>query len=300
MRRARVTYKGAFHHAMNRGYNGTPIFKEDEDKETFLRLLREISEKLRIRILCYCIMDNHYHIILQNSSGKMSKFFKQLNGQYGTIYRTKYGGRGYVFQDRFKSMIIQKDSYLLLSIAYVLKNPVRARVVKNSINYKWSSINEYFNEIKSPVTDRVFTEELFDTRAGLLSMIRDLNIDKLPTAKTEVGTIMGGGEFIVKSKELFNRRSGSRSLEGRRIDDKYFEPVEKVFFEFERKYNIKVDKLLTHTNKGKKKRAELLCNLKDFAGLSYREIGKFNIFSDLKVNSLPSIYKNYKKSVNKK
>lgn len=69
----------------------------------------------------------------------MSDFFKQLNGQFGTIYRKNQGGKGYVFQDRFKSMLIQDNSYLLMVIAYVLNNPVRARLVDNFIDYKWSS-----------------------------------------------------------------------------------------------------------------------------------------------------------------
>ena len=296
MRRARITYQGAFHHAMNRGYNGNPIFKDDNDKEIFLELISEISEKFRIRILSYCIMDNHYHLIIQNSSGKMSDFFKQLNGQYGTIYRKKRGGRGYVFQDRYKSMIIQEDSYLLIAIAYVLKNPARAGILNDCIDYKWSSINEYFNHIEFPLTDKVFIEELFETKDNLINIIRGLDLKKLPIVKTEVGTIIGGKEFIIQSKKLFDRRRNKMSLEGRRIDDKQFEPVEKVFWEFEKKHNIKTDEIDTKSILGKRLRAELLCNLKDLAGLNYREILKINLFSDLKLNSLPSIYKNCKKS----
>ena len=134
MRRARITYKGAYHHAMNRGHEGKPIFLKDRDKEFFLKLLVETSKILKIRILAYCLMNNHYHLVLENSSGRMSDFFKQLNGQFGTHYRQKNKGRGYVFQDRYKSMLIQDDSYLLMVIGYVLNNPVRAGLVNNFLN----------------------------------------------------------------------------------------------------------------------------------------------------------------------
>ena len=77
MRRARLTYKGAYHHVMNRGYDGNPIFKGRKDKEDFLSLLKLYSEKLNIRIFAYCLMDNHYHLILENSSGRMSDFLKK-------------------------------------------------------------------------------------------------------------------------------------------------------------------------------------------------------------------------------
>jgi len=71
-------------------------------------------------------MDNHYHLVLDNSSGKMSEYFKRLNGQYGMYYRKITGGKGYVFQGRFNSTLIEKDAYLLHSIAYLLRNPVRS------------------------------------------------------------------------------------------------------------------------------------------------------------------------------
>ena len=93
MRRARITYEGAFHHAMNRGLNGDTIFSGNKSKVIFLDLMEETARDLKIRILAYCIMDTHYHLILENSSGRMSDFFLQLNGQYGMNYRKIHGAR---------------------------------------------------------------------------------------------------------------------------------------------------------------------------------------------------------------
>jgi len=97
---------------MNRGYEGRPIFKTHADKAFFLELLKKVVGLMKIRILAYCVIDNHYHMIVQNMSGRMSDFFKQLNGQYAIHYRKVHGGRGYVFQDRFKTMLIQDDEFL--------------------------------------------------------------------------------------------------------------------------------------------------------------------------------------------
>ena len=132
MRRARITYQGAFHHTMNRGLEGRKIFETDKLKSTFLKLLEKNKKKYRIRIFAYCLMDNHFHLIVENSSGRMSEFFKQLNSQFATYYRTRVKEKGYVFQDRFKSTLIQDDSYLIKAIAYILTNPVRAKICKSA------------------------------------------------------------------------------------------------------------------------------------------------------------------------
>jgi putative transposase len=83
MRRVRLTYKDAFHHGMNRGINGEDIFQGNQNKAIFLDLLEDSTKKYRIHILAYCIMDNHYHIIPQNTSEKVSEFFRHQNGLYG-------------------------------------------------------------------------------------------------------------------------------------------------------------------------------------------------------------------------
>ena len=126
---SRITYPGAYHHVMNRGYDGNRIFAGNKNKSQFLDYLEGASNQMKIRLFAYCIMDNHYHLILENTSGRMSDFLKLLNGQYGMYYRKMYGGKGYVFQRRFKSTIIEDDGYLIKSIEYLLQNPVRASIV---------------------------------------------------------------------------------------------------------------------------------------------------------------------------
>jgi len=239
MRRARITYKGAFHHAMNRGHEGKKIFLKDSEKNSFLELLKETAKGYRIRVFAYCIMDNHYHLVLENSSGRMSEFFKKLNGQYGRIYRRENKGKGYVFQDRFKSKIIQDDSYLLMVLGYVLNNPVRAGLVTDFLNYQWSSSSFYFKEGTSDIVDNKYVEALYGSLYNMSDQIRNLTIEELPVILTRVGGIIGGEEFAVESLEKFNRRKSNDQVEEyKRKDDYYFDPIEKVFYEFKRKHKI--------------------------------------------------------------
>lgn len=301
MRRARITFEGAFHHAMNRGHDGKAIFKRDTEKELLLEKLKSCSKQLSMRILAYCIMDNHYHIVLQNSSGRMSDFFKQMNGRFGSIYRKTLGGRGYVFQDRFKSMLIQDETYLLLAIAYVLNNPVRAGLVKNAYGYKWSTYSLYFNQgMDSNIIDNQFVEDLFENQANLKYLMETTILEELPVTKTRVGKIIGGGELFFQGIEKFNRRSGRESMERKRIDDKHFEPVDKIFYELRNKHHIEVEDIDTTTYSGKRIRGELLLNLRDKGGLKYSDIIKMDLFGDLKMHSLGQLYKRTKKRLREK
>jgi len=294
-----MTYPGAFHHAMNRGHDGLQIFREQSDKRLFLELLKKHSTKCRISILAYCIMNTHFHLILQNNSGRMSDFFKRVNGEFGSIYRKKHGGRGYVFQDRFKTTLIQKDSYLLDGIAYVLNNPVEAGVVSDFFNYRWSSANEYYSQSVSQIVDNSFIMEAFENFDSFTGFVNRRRGKSLKEMWTKMGSVWGDQRFLEESREKFNRRTEEVSLERKRVNDQFFEPVEKMFFEFKKKHELEPENIDTTTFKGKRLRGELLVNLKDRSGMTYKEIARLDVFSDIKFSSLGRMYKNSKTRLKK-
>jgi REP element-mobilizing transposase RayT len=115
---------------------------------------------MKIRLLAYCVMDNHYHLVLENGSGRMSDFLRLLNGQYGMNYRKREGGIGYVFQNRYKSTLIENDSYLVQSILYLLRNPARAGIVQLPEDYIWSSAKHYFSDKHAELVDQAFVNGL--------------------------------------------------------------------------------------------------------------------------------------------
>ncbi len=281
---------------MNRGHDGLPIFKNKKEKNAFLDLVKKNSEKCKISILAFCIMDNHYHLVVQNTSGRMSDFFKRTNGEFGTIYRKEHGGRGYVFQDRFRSTLIQKEQYLLKAFAYVLNNPVEAGLVTDFIEYEWSSAKLYFGEIGDNIIDNSFIRESFKSLQVFKSFINENRIKSLPLVKTKMGPIFGNRNFIDKAIEKYDRRKAEdNNLSGKRENDIYFESIEKILYEFEKKFKLDPYKLDTTTLKGKRLRGELLINLKDLSGLTYKEIYQLDFFSDVKFNSLGRMYKDAKK-----
>jgi REP element-mobilizing transposase RayT len=297
MRRARVTYSGAIHHVMNRGHGGEEIFEGIKNKVQFLDFLEDLSGRLKIRIIAYCIMNNHFHMILENTSGKLSEFMKRLNGLYGMYYRKESGGKGYVFQNRYHSTLIDTDAYLLHAIAYLLRNPVRAGIVKCAEDYKWSSIGAYYSDKGEGIVDAEFVNELFGTKSELISAIHTKGVYELPVRPTKYGEVLGGKAFLEEAIKKYDRRARptDQSQGAQRSDDGYFDPIEKIIMEFEKKSGKKIEEIDTNTYEGKRQRAKFLVLLKDKSGLTYKEISKFDIFSGLNFDSLRSIYRNMRK-----
>ncbi|MCP4221014.1 MAG: hypothetical protein GY765_40670 [bacterium] len=299
MRRARITYEGAVHHVMNRGYGGNNIFQGDKSKSVFLDYLADAAQKLRIKIFAYCVMDTHYHFVLENSSGRMSEFMKRLNGLYGMYYRKVNGGKGYVFQNRYKSTLVGDEAYLLQSIAYLLRNPVRAGIVVNAEDYIWSSIQAYFELGEgdgSSIVDAGYVNELYGTREELLRAIHTFGVREPEVVFTKYGEVLGGGDFLERAIEKFNRRDEvpEENIGHQRKEDFFFEPESKVLWEFEQEEGVTLAEIDVATLLGKRQRARLLILLKDKAGLTYKEIRRYELFSDLQMASLGQIYKNTK------
>lgn len=143
-RAKRIIPDNAALHVISRGNNRSTIFHSDNDKLRYYTLLGELKDENKIDVFHYCLMNTHVHIILNlNPNSTLSRFMKQLNLTYFHYYRKKYGYFGHFWQDRFKSNIIDKDSYLLQCGKYIELNPVRAGMVYCPEEYLFSSYNHY-------------------------------------------------------------------------------------------------------------------------------------------------------------
>ncbi len=141
----RIEYPGALYHVTSRGNAGSRIFKKDTDRQSFLDLLGFVIERFNWLCHAYCLMDNHYHILIETPEGNLSRGMRQLNGIYTQKYNTKYHITGHLFQGRYKAIIVDKDSYLLELCRYIILNPVRAGMVYDPKEWKWSSYSQMFD-----------------------------------------------------------------------------------------------------------------------------------------------------------
>lgn len=143
-RRKRIVPPNAALHVISRGNNRQKVFHNDSDKLKYYALIKELKDEARISVYHYCLMDNHIHLLLRLSpESKLSRFMKQVNLTHFHYYRKLYGYFGHFWQDRFKSNIIEADSYLLQCGKYIELNPVRAGIVSHPAQYPFSSYNFY-------------------------------------------------------------------------------------------------------------------------------------------------------------
>ena len=135
----RIEFRGALYHVTARGNARSDIFRDDADRRLFLSVLDRVVSRFQLRLYAYCLMDNHYHLLLETPEANLSKAMRQLNGVYTQAFNRRHGKVGHVLQGRFKAILVDRDSYLLELCRYVVLNPVRAKLTRKPGTYRWSS-----------------------------------------------------------------------------------------------------------------------------------------------------------------
>jgi putative transposase len=131
----RLEFAGAFYHVTSRGNHRENIYETDDDREMFLALLRDVCQRYHWRCPAYCMMSNHYHLLIETIDATLSQGMRQLNGVYTQRLNRVYGRVGHVFQSRFKAILVDKNAYFI----QVVLNPVRANMVGKVTDWPWSS-----------------------------------------------------------------------------------------------------------------------------------------------------------------
>lgn len=134
------------YHVIQRGNERKNIFLDDRDKQRFLDTLASIKDKFNCKFYAYCLMNNHVHLVVDTNGSDISQIMKSLNVSYVLYFNRKYDRCGHLFQDRFKSEVIDNDQYLLEVTRYIHLNPVKANIVKNAAQYPWSSYLVYIGK----------------------------------------------------------------------------------------------------------------------------------------------------------
>lgn len=135
----RIEFAGAVYHITARGNARQDVFLGDDDRESFLELLSRVCDRYQWFCHAYCLMTNHYHLLIETQNSTLSKGMKHLNGTYTQAFNRRHQRIGHVFQGRFKSILVDKDSYLLELSRYIVLNPVRAGMVRSARDWRWSS-----------------------------------------------------------------------------------------------------------------------------------------------------------------
>lgn len=214
----RIEYPGAFYHVTARGNEQKDIFKSRADREQFLAYLGSASERYGAVIHAYCLMDNHYHLLLETPDGNLAQIMRHVGGAYTTYYNVKRKRAGHLFQGRYKAILVDKDAYALELSRYIHLNPVRAGMVSSPEEYAWSSYRSYVGLANMPswlTTDLVLGCVGDGDARSYRQFVGDSlgGVSGSPMTGIIASTILGSPEFVeMIAKSHLAHREADRNV----------------------------------------------------------------------------------------
>jgi REP element-mobilizing transposase RayT len=198
---------------MARGNAKQKIYCDDRDRRVFLSALWKVCERVDWDVWAYCLMPNHYHLLIQTRQKTFSRGMRDLNGRYAGAFNARHKRVGHVFQGRFKSVLVSKPSHLLELTRYIVLNPIEAELCKRPEDWVWSSYRSVLGLTSAPrrlavrATLASFSWHLQEARNTYVEFVRAGLGTKMPAAWSPVPTIAGDDQFIAQIEDHAGRPS---------------------------------------------------------------------------------------------
>ena len=220
----RIEYPGAFYHVTSRGNEQKDVFKSRRDRERFLSYLESAVVRYGAVMHAYCLMSNHYHLLLETPEGNLSQIMRHINGAYTTYFNVKRKRAGHLFQGRYKAILVEADEYAIELSRYIHLNPVKVGMVDKPEEYEWSSYRQligitepsewfttkfilgYFPGNKAREIYREFVNEAINQEI------------ESPMMKVIASTVLGSPPFVVKmSQQHLGEKTADRDMPAVRV-----------------------------------------------------------------------------------
>ncbi|WP_193331074.1 transposase [Pseudoalteromonas ulvae] len=216
----RIEYENAFYHVMNRGRGRENTFLSDDDFKYFLYCIEQASLRFNIEVHSYCLMTNHYHLLIKTPDANLGRAMKHINGLYTQYFNRTHNTDGALFRGRYKAVLVDADNYLLHVSRYIHRNPIETRtpLVDDLAQYKWSSYQAFIKKITMPkwlVRDFIFSlqgkKQKYAAYKRFVDYENNEEIDDFYSAK-QLRSVLGGDEFIENLKSLIATPDTERKL----------------------------------------------------------------------------------------
>jgi REP element-mobilizing transposase RayT len=211
----RIEYEGAVYHITARGNEKKLIFRDDKDRLLFFDIMNQVKKRYNWLCHTYCLMNNHYHLVIETPDANLSKGMRQLNGVYTQAFNKKHKRVGHVLQGRYKAILIQKESYLLEVIRYVVLNPLRAKVAQKPEGWKWSSYRSIAGKEKAEkflIIDWIlgqFGNDRTTAQKRYCEFVKEGTGQEPVWKKVEGQGLLGGDKFV---EELLRYVKGNEQI----------------------------------------------------------------------------------------
>ena len=257
----RLELAGGLYHVTSRGDRREDIYTDDEDREKWLEILGDVCSRFNWRCHAYCLMDNHYHIVIETAEANLSKGMRQLNGVYTQYFNNQHNRVGHVYQGRFKGILVERDSYLLELSRYVVLNPIRAHMIKNLNEWKWSSYQAMIGKV--PARPWLETDWILGNFAKRrkIAIVKYIDFVRegigLPSLWKNLQNqiFLGSEKFVNKKQNLINKKES--------------------LSEVPRLHKRKIPKPLGYYERKYKDQRKAICNAYLSGGYTLKEIGDY-------------------------
>ena len=267
----RIEFAGALYHITSRGDGREDIYLDGTDRTLFLEVVGEVCAQFNWLCHAYCLMDNHYHLLIETREGNLSRGMRQLNGVYTQKFNRRHGRVGHVFQGRYKAILVHKDGYLLELARYIVLNPVRAQMVRAAKDWPWSSYRATADSAEAPAW--LYTDWLLSAfaarRREAVQRYREFVAQgkgqPSPWQQLKNQIYLGDDKFV----EKMQRKVASDAPLGD-VPALHKRPVAKPLADYERKFKARDDAIVAafrgggHTQKA----------IADYFGLHYSSVSK--------------------------
>ena len=222
----RIEYPDAWYHVMSHARRGQEAFPAREDFEGFIELIKETSKMFDMRIAAYCLMSTHYHLLIQTPVANLSRCMRHINGVYTQRYNLRNGCDGTLFRGRYKSILVDADTYLLELVRYIHRNPLNSGIVGNLNDYPWSSHKGYISKARKWVwLHKNYILDMFskDERLQINAYKRFISTEEPAEiiqhySKMNIPSILGSDKFIKWVKDRYPKKKKEKEIpESRRL-----------------------------------------------------------------------------------
>ena len=207
----RIEYPGAHYHVMNRGIRRKRIYLSQEDFKLFLKVLSESCAFFNVFIHSYCLMPNHYHLLVCTPEGNLSRFMRHLNGVYTQRFNRGHTREGPLFRGRYKSILVQDNEYIKKVVRYIHLEPIEAKMVKRLNYYKWSAHPFYVKgkSLERHIDINSVLGQFALKRKDAIDAYKEFMADKIDEeikrfySKKNQSSILGKKSFVQRIKEKY-------------------------------------------------------------------------------------------------
>lgn len=209
----RPEYAGAIYYVSSVGNRGQSVFQNSADGNAWIEILEGVCGRFGCRCFGYCLMSDGYHLVIETPKPNLSKTIRQLNGVYTQRSNRLHDTDGHVFRGRYKSIVIQKEEYLLLLMAHIFLLPLRAGFVKHPNQFKWSSCRYLYGKDEAPgYIDLEWFSEGFSSDMSAFDEFLEENSSRDVISETRKQIYLGDDEFIELVQEKIKKGSRSKDI----------------------------------------------------------------------------------------